>query len=490
MQHEVARQVHIQHGPMFRIVGLSPEEQAYIRKTLTVQNPEIARKKRFAGWVSKDIPKTIIGYEDCHESDSSIMVAPGAVKWIWEWLCSRGVRPVYEAPAPFERSQVPYSGQIRPDQTIAFKAILERKMGCVVAPCGGGKTDVAIRALCAIGAKSLILVHTKELLNQWVLRIANRTGSVITDKPLQSVATIGTVVAGKPKYNPSALFIIATVQSLWSQPAILTDLSIHRDLVIVDEAHHTPARTFTEVLARLNPARRYGFTATPDRSDGLTALLHWWLGPVIERIERDQLEAAGLTMRPKLVAHPLRSFFYDFDADEPGDYVRMMKALVEDKDRLHEVARIIQSGWATGYHLVLCQYVELCNALADLWFREPHVALFHGKLTKHERQLAMEAVQSHQTRVLIATTIADEGLDLPWFDTCWLVTPTRSKAKAEQRAGRVCRSAPDKRQPVIHDLVDVNVPTLVSQFKQRLSVWRKIADVNKTNVSEITGGAR
>ena len=57
--------------------------------------------------------------------------------------------------------------------------------------------------------------------------------------------------------------------------------------VIVDEAHHVCARVFSQSLFKLCPKHIYGLTATPQRKDGLTKVLHWFMGPTFFAVERE-----------------------------------------------------------------------------------------------------------------------------------------------------------------------------------------------------------
>lgn len=462
---------------MWRIRGLSRSQAEYIQLSLTVENPEVARKKRFTGWVGNNIPRHLRGWVN---GGNELLVAPGAVHWIWRWLSEQDPPeyPGYSGPTlGMQALWPPYNGHARTEQITAKHAMLVRRMGYCCAPCGAGKTDLGIQILCERQTRSLVLVHTKELLDQWVDRIRERTG-----------LECSTVVAGKARgVGPESACTIATVQSLWANPSILAGLRQHRDLVIVDEAHHTPARTFTEILAGLNPVFRYGFTATPDRADGLGVLLDWWIGPQLCTISRSQLEQESRTMRPRLVAHPLYTFTYDYNNDEPGDYGRMMKALAASPSRVADVVNCIgEYNFPDRWHLVLAQYLDLATSLYhELKGRFPTAVLINGQMPKRERDAAMTTARERKTNCIISTTLADEGLDLPHLTDAWLCTPTRSAGKAEQRAGRVCRFLPDKIRPVVHDFVDRNVTVLVNQFRARLRVWRKIAYVDDLNIREV-----
>ena len=155
--------------------------------------------------------------------------------------------------------------------------------GIIEAPCGAGKTLIGCAALCAVQTPALIPVHTRDLARQWQCRPSEACEGI----------EVGEICAGKDERDADVC--IATLQSLarweWSD---LVQYGRTRGLVIVDEAHHIPAETFSRVLLGMAGRYRLGLTATPERSDGLTPLLHWTLGRTVHQIDRSVLQASGL----------------------------------------------------------------------------------------------------------------------------------------------------------------------------------------------------
>ena len=77
-----------------------------------------------------------------------------------------------------------------------------------------------------------------------------------------------------------------------------------------------------------------------------------------------------------------------------------------------------------------------------------------GKMTKKQRAEVLHLADDREIKALFATTVADEGLDLPGLDTLVLTTPTKSMGRIQQRIGRIMRRAENKKQPLVVDLVD------------------------------------
>ena len=243
-------------------------------------------------------------------------------------------------------------------------------------------------------------------------------------------------------------------------------------MVVVDECHHTPATTFLHVVGLFPAWRWLGLTATPGRADGLWPFATSTIGPVLHRVTPEDLEAAGKLVRPRL-RWVVTGFRHDFH----GDWHALMDALTTDTERnlliVQLVAREAQEGHLC---LVLTERVAHAALLADALRRllpsEP-VAVLTGSTPRKEREKVIVGARAGKVRVLLATRLADEGLDLPSLERMFVVTPRRAATKVLQQAGRVMRTAPGKREPVIYDFRDRWVPVLEAQARARwLGVYR------------------
>lgn len=469
--------------------NLSEEQEKELIKSLRVTNPKVAQQKRFTGWVTRDTPKLLTGY--IRDPSGALSIAPGAGAMIWQYAQKWGVDLVFHGPArPEKMLTLSYLGEKRGLQDRIIQAANTRRQGVFVAPCGSGKTDIGLRLIADRGVPTLVIVHTRELRDQWVERAAERMGV----KALALQAVPKKPITDKP-------LVVATVQWLVRHGDVLPTLNEHCKMVIVDECHHTPCSTFTQVLSRLDPYWRYGFTATPEREDGCTALMHWWIGPTLGEIGNLELEAAGLVMRPTLDVRISSHVQSEYDPMEPGDYHRVTQLLEGNLDRLAQISTDIASDYNErgGTHLVLVSHIpyleRLLAAVAPLLTRPGMVAAIIGPMGKIARRDVLRRVKSGEIRILFATTLADEGLDLPILTRGWLVSPTRSKGRIQQRIGRLCRMLRGKEKPVVTCYVDVGVRRTVTaegrsvvkrlfvgQFKACLANYRKICDVNEEQV--------
>jgi superfamily II DNA or RNA helicase len=489
-------QVRYRAGSWVQITGLPAEHEAELKRTLTIANPEAVRRRRFSGWVDKSVPKVLTGYLD--ELGEGLAIAPGVAGALWTAGRRLGYQQTYEGPgAPSRRYEWQYSGDSRPEQATAVNLLHRRRHACLITPCGGGKTDMALQLICARGVRTLILVHTLDLKDQWCDRIEERMG--FKPKALNS----------RPKKPLEDVpIIVATVQFLLRNADVLLELARHREMVLVDECDFAPRMTFEGVLSRLNPYWRHGFTATEERDDGLSPLMTWWIGPVVARIDREDLEASGRIMRPCLNVRALPDFVDSFRSDEPGEYGRMIKRLEACERRLSHVGTAVMGSWFMdrGFHLVLVSHVEYLDRLAkwmseDAWHPDSRLASIIGPMTKPERREVLARSRSGEVDILFATSLADRGLDLPNLTHLWIVSPARAAPKVEQQIGRICRAMSGKAQPVVTVFVDTKVQgvrmdretkdlrlsrTMVNQFKHRLrKVFRRVCDIDDQQIKEV-----
>lgn len=479
---------------MVRIEGLPRELRIELERALTCVNPAIAQARRFSGFVPSSVPRHLYGYM---VDGADLIIAPGYASRAREYILSTGLDVEIEfdqrAPAGV---QLLYQGDNRGYQGSIVERGAARRQGFFVAPCGSGKTDMGVRLIAWWGLPTLVIVHTRELMRQWCDRIKARLGV--------ETSTFGG--GNKRAITGDEFVIVATVQMLRRSPVLMQQLAICRKYVIVDECHHTPSTTFTEVLGKLNPWVRHGFTATEHRSDGLSAMLQWWIGPKLAEIPREMLEESGHIVRPRLRVFTTR-FRASYDPDEPGDYSRLLAALCEDRPRLELIVKQMAVWHEVGrVHIVLTGSIEYGYKILEALPAHPVLRglICHGRMGKRDRANALAAVTSGDCNVLIATSLADEGLDLPQLSDLWTVTPTRSESKTEQRAGRVCRPHPGKPVPRLHDIVDPHVSRevedrqtgelrtqriFVNQFKNRFyRCYRRIADFDPMQVRTVLSG--
>jgi superfamily II DNA or RNA helicase len=340
-----------------------------------------------------------------------------------------------------EAEPIDFCGELRPYQSDVVAQAHEAGAGVIVAPTGAGKTVIGCALIARHDTPALILVHTRDLADQWVERVRDFLG---VDAQI--------VGYGRKLTDEPARVTIASLQTLarwdWWE---LHQWGARFGVVIQDEAHHAPARTYLGVLSGLRGRHRYGLTATPDREDGLTPWMRWTLGPTVAEVDPLQLETARAVLRPKIRqwhAPPV-----DVEGMEAHERAR---ALAENAGRNGGIAMEVRLLVGRGHVvLVLVKLVEHARKLADmltasgLWAQ----ALV-GEMPAKERAAVLDDLRAGCLDVVCATSLADEGLDAPRLSAVVLASPTKNAGRTLQRIGRAlrpCENAPD---PVVVDVVD------------------------------------
>ena len=354
--------------------------------------------------------------------------------------------------------------QLRDYQNNAVEDMLRRHRGILVAPCGAGKTVMALSLIHHRQQKTLVLVHTLDLLKQWSNQIQNFLGQ-----------TCGIIGGGKKDYIQD--ITVATVQTLIRDRTLLLKLQKKVGCLIVDECHHVPATTFTKLVGKLRPNYLYGFSATPNREDGLSPVMHLFLGPILHQIKPENLQADDQLIRPNLKIIKT-DFEFEYNHEESDSYQRLIEALINDSKRNLLIKNALMKH-QKSYNLILSQRVSHCYQLhAMLNFAGVSSRVITGQTPKEEREIILEEIREGKNHYLFATQLADEGLDIRRLDKVWLVTPSRNTSRIEQRVGRIMRLFEGKESACVYDFVDRQIKLLEKQFKTRYyKVYKRLLNV-------------
>ena len=204
-------------------------------------------------------------------------------------------------------------------------------------------------------------------------------------------------------------------------------------------------------MAGLSARVRVGLTATPERPDGLTPILRWHLGPTVARIDPQVLEDNGSVLAPRIQ----RWVAPEIDLEGMESHERD-RALAEHEARNAGIcieARVLVEGG--GRVLLLVKLVDHAYTLAALLCAAGvDAAALVGEIKPAERAELVERMRSGTVEVVVATSLADEGLDAPRLDSLIMAAPSGNLGRVEQRIGRVCRPHEDGLDPVVVDVVD------------------------------------
>lgn len=356
---------------------------------------------------------------------------------------------------------------LRPLQRKPVSKMLKARGGILEAPTGSGKTGMMLNIAAALGERTLILVHTKDLLTQWRTEARKFLG-------------IDAGVIGAGEWDEGEQVTIGMVQTLMQYESLPADWLETWGCVMHDEVHRLAADSFAHVMQQMTARYLYGATATVTRRDALHPIMEAITGPVVARVNEDDLIKAGALLKPKVKMVPTK--FYSADGARMVNrrlnqwqrqklYQNVISELPEDIDRQQLVARKVDKyHQRKAYQLVLSQRKEHLHALErEILARNPDIRTFvvTSDNTKHERDDAIQMMRDGHLDVLLATQLADEGLDIVNLSVLHLTFPARATQKLTQQVGRIMRTAEGKRRCVVLDYVDVEVPTMVQQATAR-----------------------
>ena len=163
----------------------------------------------------------------------------------------------------------------------AAKAMLAHDTGVLAATTAFGKTVLAAWLIAQRGVNTLVLVHRRQLLEQWVERLSTFLGM-----PAKSIGRIG---GGRRK--PTGILDVALIQSL-VRKGVVDDLVGEYGHLIVDECHHLSAQSFEQVARRSKARFVTGLSATVDRKDGHHPIIFMQCGPIRHRVDAREQAAA------------------------------------------------------------------------------------------------------------------------------------------------------------------------------------------------------
>ena len=362
-----------------------------------------------------------------------------------------------------------FNGVLRPDQEAAVDALLPHDIGVLAATTAFGKTVVAARMIAERGVNVLVLVHRRQLMDQWVERL----GAFLNAAP----DMIGKIGGGKRK--PSGLIDIALIQSLVRKGEV-DDIVGDYGHLIVDECHHLSAVSF-ELVARRTKARHVlGLSATVTRKDGHHPIIFMQCGPVRKRVDA-RTEAARRPFDHRVRIRQTAFRLPDSEAHAATVPIQdVYRALAGDEGRneliFNDVLAALEAGRSP---VVITERTDHLEALADRLSRfVKNVIILRGGQSERKRREAMDrlaAIPEQDERVIVATgRYLGEGFDDQRLDTLFLTMPIAWRGTLAQYAGRLHRLHDPKREVVIYDYVDRDVPVLARMAAKRAAGYSAI----------------
>ncbi len=443
-----------------RITGAPSRVIKKLQERLTFRNPkhEENARKGFSNW---NIPREL-----CYlEQDTGSLAFPrGFTRQALSIIRNSGQQVrLQDNRRRLSPVELVFHGNLRDHQQDALREILKHDFGTVSIPTGGGKTVLALAAIVERKQPALIVVHSKELLNQWIERVEAFLGILADD--------VGVIGGGKNQIGEK--ITVALVQSLYKRAG---EVAPHIGHLIIDECHRAPARIFTEAVTPFDCRYMLGLSATPFRRDGLGRLIHWFIGDRVYSIERSDLIESGDILPAEVIT---RQTTFQPTVDPSEQYSTMLTELCENPERNMLIAGDVaeEASKGDGVCLVLSDRKSHCETLKDMLAEKGIVAsLFTGDLKDQERRKVVSDIQTGKAKVIVATAqLIGEGFDAAQLSTLFLATPIKFSGRLIQYLGRVLRPAPGKEKARVFDYVDTEVGVLECAARERLRVYAKAA---------------
>jgi superfamily II DNA or RNA helicase/very-short-patch-repair endonuclease len=439
--------------------ALHPGLRNRLLRLAAFQNPEFykAQAMRLSTY---DKPRVIACAED---HPRHVALPRGCLEDVQQMLHALRVRMTIRDERSIGRPlDVAFHGELRPEQKAAADAILRHDTGVLAATTAFGKTVVAAWLIAERGVNALVLVHRRQLLDQWTERLATFLGI--------SVKSIGRIGGGSRR--PSGLLDVAVIQSL-VRKGVVDDLVADYGHLVVDECHHVSAHSFEQVAQRAKSRFVLGLSATVARKDGHHPIIFMQCGPVRHRVSAQAQAAARPFEHYALVKPTSFQSIRPPDPDRRLEFQALYRALVEDQSRNRRICDdVLESVCKDRSPLVLTERNDHLDRLeCGLVDRIQHLVVLRAGLGKKQRKAIAErlaTIPRNEPRAILATgRYVGEGFDDPRLDTLFLTLPVSWRGTIAQYAGRLHRLYDGKREVRIYDYADLNVPMLARMFDQR-----------------------
>lgn len=464
-------------GIYIPIEKLSAKAVNHLKRLAAFKNPEFYAKLGMRLPVY-NLPRIVSSSE---MMDDYLLLPRGCEDAAVDFLISNGVDVrTDDKTNPGQEIEVGFNGTLHEEQKRAVEALEVQRCGTLYATTAFGKTVTAAALIARNKVNTLILVHTKALLDQWRERLEEYLSTDFQPeeqskkrgrrKKFQQFGALSSI-----ENTLNSKIDIALLQSCISDNEVKPFVRNY-GMVIVDECHHAPAVNFERVLREVNARFVYGLTATPIRKDGHQPIIFMQCGDIRYTSDSKSQQTQQSFRRlliPRFTAHR------NLKADG-GNYAQVIDELIESESRNKQILDDIASNLAEGRTPII---LTARTAHVDLLSEEcrqicPNVFRLVGNdsaKTKREVMEQLSLIPADEPLVVVATgKYVGEGFDLPRLDTLMLALPVSWKGLIAQYTGRLHRNYPGKSETRIYDYIDLRVPICDSMYRKRLHGYKAV----------------
>lgn len=447
--------------------GLPASEVTTLAAALTLPNPRYQQALKFSRnptWAVQNIPKTI-GFYTRH-TDGVISVPRGYEVKVDKFQYNVVKRPT-EWPVP---ALTPRDWQNDVIATWKDKDKLESFDAVHVATPGSGKTICGLFVLALMKQKSLVIVHTRQIMQAWIEDCKLMFGDKVVPGIWQG-----------QKRTTGEHITIAMMQTLKNVPA--DKWAEEFGMVMVDECHHTPSQTLFSIMSMSHAAYRMGVTATSERSDGLDELITWACGPIRTVADKENSTVDVKVIKVNTHVNLVRKSDYMDKGIELVVPKEIQQSSLISRQCTHSgrkyailsvVKFILASEKLKAPILILTMRRNYCTRLQKMLMLEGIKArVFKASYKSDTREKFLESAKAGKVPVTIACApMLAEGVNVPAWTHLLVVNTWSSPSLTRQSTGRVERKFGNKSKGYVWDFVDKH-PQCNRQFIKRCGTYRQ-----------------
>ncbi|MBR19360.1 MAG: ATP-dependent helicase [Euryarchaeota archaeon] len=334
---------------------------------------------------------------------------------------------------------------LRPSQEDAYNEVDDN---CIInAWVSWGKTFTGLAIAGKLGQKTLIIVHTVPLRNQWAAEV-------------EKVYGITPGIIGSGKFDLSSPVVIGNTQSLYRR---IQDIRREFGTVILDEMHHVSSPTFSKVVDTNYARYKIGLSGTIERKDGKHVVFRDYFGQKVIKPPKENY------MTPSIWIHRSEIRFMD-GSNIP--WANKVTQLAYNEEYVHTIA-LLAAAFATKGHkvLVVSDRVHFLQACAEL--AGDKAICVTGEVPHEQRETLMSKITDGKANILFGTqAIFSEGISLDDLSCLILGTPVNNEPLLTQLIGRVIRQKEGKRNPIVVD-IHLKGNTARRQASNRMGYYMK-----------------
>ena len=450
-------QIELSNNVRINRLGMRPELINFLKEELNFANSEYYVKKKTGRntWGTQRYFKCI------EETENEVIIPRGYIGSLLRYCKQHRLDFEFQ---DSRKKHVPIiiknNLELRPHQLSGVKAASLKDLGIISSPPGSGKTIIGLKIIADKQQPALIIVHRKQLLEQWMERIQAFLGIPKNQ--------IGKIRQGKTKIGE--VVTIAMIQSLnkYLEKKNVKDIARSFGTIIIDECHHIPADSFRNTISKLFTYYQYGLTATPFRKGNDEKLIFIYLGDIISEIKAKDIEEYK---NPRII---IRNTLLNVPFNPKTDtFETLSKILVHDSSRNKLIIKDVIAELGKGKKVVIIterkEHIDTLNQFLKQSFE---TITLSGEDSEARRKSKWLSLHEGNYQVLITTgQYFGEGSDLQNASCLFLAYPFTFKGKLIQYIGRVQRS---EATPVIYDYRDYQIDYLNRLFLRRNTHYRSL----------------